>query len=127
MMRGHSTESVEPLSKVNYHSANYPTPYGNSQLGNDSGFYPPAKKSGTSKWIKFGIPLAIIVIAAAVVGGIVASRHKGTAAASSSNGSSPTDPSAAASIKNAFGRFATATDSYGLPLYPATVSFLVFD
>ena len=85
---------------------------------------PPAKKA-TSKWIKIGIPIAVLaIIAAAVVGGVIGSRRRSSSSTSTSN--SPQDPAAAASsaasVKAAIGRYATATNSkYMVPLYPSTV------
>lgn len=113
---------------------NNPSPYGSGDpyYNESSGFITPhPAKRRTSNWIKFGIPVLVIVIIGAVVGGVVGSRHKNNnnSVSSSSNqgaGSSSGEAAAssAASAKLAIGRFATATDSfYMVPVYPSTVSF----
>ncbi|EIN14048.1 heparinase II/III family protein [Punctularia strigosozonata HHB-11173 SS5] len=88
----------------------------------------PAKKR-LSPWIKFGVPVAILVIIGVVVGVVVGTRHNSssTSSASSSGGSSPAAASSAVSAKNAIGIFATATDSYyEMPLYPSTTNSAAF-
>ncbi|EPQ29148.1 uncharacterized protein PFL1_03435 [Pseudozyma flocculosa PF-1] len=53
--------------------------YGQNAATNAAATYSYAKpKKGMSKWIKFGIPLAILIIAGAVVGGVVGSRSSGS-------------------------------------------------
>jgi len=113
-----------------------PSPYGSGDpyYNESSGFITPhtPPKKRTSNWIKFGLPVLIIVIAAAVVGGVLGSRHSKNTKASSSNGSSNSadsvgDPAAAASsavtAKIALGRFATATNSeFMVPIYPSTTN-----
>jgi flagellar basal body-associated protein FliL len=80
--------------------------------------YEPTPKKKTSNWVKFGIPIAVLVIAGAVVGGIFGSRKAHSSSASSSSAAS-----SAASVKSQLGEFPTATNSfYGVPLYPSTVS-----
>lgn len=108
----------------------YNSPYA-AHYNQSTGYLPPQQpKKALSKWIKFGIPLAILVIAGAVVGGVVGSRKSSNDSKSStSGGTSSSDPSVAASAaisaKTAVGRFATATDSfYQVPLYPSTVRYL---
>jgi hypothetical protein len=82
----------------------------------------PKKTASTSKWIKFGIPIAIILIVAAVVGGVVGSRRSKTAAASSGSKDPGAAASSAASVKASIGRYATGTNSkYMVPVYPSTV------
>ncbi len=83
---------------------------------------PLKKTASTSKWIKFGIPVAIIVIVAAVVGGVVGSRRSKTVAASSGSKDPGAAASSAASVKASIGRYATGTNSkYMVPVYPSTV------
>ena len=112
-----------------------PSPYGSGDpyYHESSGFItpqvPPRKR--TSNWIKFGVPVLIIVIIGAVVGGVVGSRHSSSTKANSTNSNSnaasgPSDPAAAASsavtAKIQLGRFATATNSeFMVPVYPSTV------
>ena len=111
----------------------YNSPYA-AYYNQSTGYLPPQQpKKPLSKWIKFGIPVAIVVIAAAVVGGVVGSRASSNSNKSSSNsgGTSSSNPSVAASAaisaKTAVGRFATATDSfYQVPLYPSTVRLVIF-
>ena len=83
-------------------------------------------KKPINKWIKFGIPVLILLIVGLIVGVVVGVR-KGTSrsssGAASAGGSGDTTASSAVSAKLAIGRFATATDSeYMVPLYPSTVS-----
>jgi len=115
-----------------------PSPYGSGDpyYNQSTGYitpHPMAQKKRTSKWIKIGIPVVIVaIIIAAVVGGVVGSRKKKNNAASSGSGSSggandPGAASSAASVKNALGRFATATDSkYLVPIYPSTTNSAAF-
>lgn len=111
----------------------HPSPYGSGDpyYNESSGFITPvARKKGTSNWIKFGVPVLILVIIGAVVGGVVGSRSSKSstdAATSSSSGASGSASgeaaaSSAVSAKLAIGRFATATNSeYMMPIYPQTV------
>jgi hypothetical protein len=80
---------------------------------------PLPEKRKTSNWIKFGIPVAVLIIAGAVVGGIFASRSKKSTASSQ-----VTSGSSAGGAEAGIGIFPTATDSEYLdPLYPSTVRF----
>jgi len=83
--------------------------------------------------VKIGIPVAVIVIIAAVVGGVVGSKSSSKDSSSSSStsgnngnndGGSTDVPSGGelSSIKDAVGRFATSTNSFGIPIYPTTAS-----
>jgi hypothetical protein len=75
------------------------------------------KKSGVSPWIKWGIPIAIIIIAGAVVGAVLAVRahNKNTQSDISSS------PGGQTTAKNGEFIFATGTDTYLLPIYPSEV------
>ena len=120
---------------VNYNTIhdNGSNPYGaGDPYYNESTGYiappPVPQKKGTSNWVKFGIPIAIVVIAGAVVGGIYGSKASkdGDSDSSSSSanggGSGSSNPSDVASIKAELGRFATATASeFMVPVYPSTV------
>ena len=116
-----------PLNNKTEYNSPYAAYYNNNN-NQSTGYLPPQQpKKPLSKWIKFGIPLAILVIAGAVVGGVVGSRSSSNDNKSSnSGGTSSSNPSVAASAaisaKTAVGRFATATDSFfQVPLYPSTV------
>src|SRR5882757_9499730 len=101
-------------SGYDYHStdppgANQTSPYGSGDpYYNESSGYiasgPP--KKGMSNWIKFGVPIALLVVVGAVVGGVLGSRSSQNSSSSSSS-----SPSSIVSIKGAVGRFATATDT----------------
>ena len=79
------------------------------------------KRTGASPWIKFGIPVLVVVVIGAVVGGVLGSRHH-------SNNSTSTSPSASGTATQSgvvgVGLFYTATDGYGLPVYPSSVSMV---
>lgn len=109
------------------------SPYGSGDpyYNESTGFITPAKpaKQGASPWVKFGVPVAILVIIGAVVGGVLGSRaSSNNNSSSSSNGGAGTASgeaaaSSAASAKAQIGIFPTATNSqYMKPLYPSTVS-----
>ncbi|EJF66889.1 hypothetical protein DICSQDRAFT_95739 [Dichomitus squalens LYAD-421 SS1] len=110
----------------NIHQA---SPYGSGDpyYNESTGFITPAKpKKGTSKWVKIGIPVAILVIAAAVVGVVLGIRaHNKSSSASSKSGSSGSN--SASGAQNDIGIFATGTDSlYMLPLYPSTTNTALY-
>jgi hypothetical protein len=117
----------------NYHNANSPYGSGDPYYNESSGYITPMPvKKRASNWLKFGVPVALIVIVAAVVGGVVGSRHhnsnssvSGAASGGGSAGDQTGAASSAASVKNAIGVFPTGTDSqYLLPLYPSTVRLM---
>lgn len=96
----------------------------------------PAKRP-TSKWIKFGVPAAVIaVIIGAVLGGVLGSRAaknkdggsgKGGPGGSTGGNNANADPSGTGGGTAALARFATATDSqYMIPIYPSTVGRFLF-
>lgn len=104
------------------------SPYGSGDpyYNESSGYITPARppKKAVSKWVKFGVPVAVVIIAGAVLGGVLGSRASKNASASSSAAASAAATSAI-SVKNDIGRFATATDSqYLVPIYPMTVSLV---
>lgn len=93
-------------------------PYYNASSGYITPPRPPKKK--VSNWIKFGVPIAIIVIVGAILGGVLGSRV-------SKNSSTSSAATSAIQAKNAIGIYPTGTDSlYMLPLYPATVRVPLF-
>ncbi len=107
----------------NASAVNQSNPYGSGDpyYNESTGFINPQKqKQGTSKWIKIGIPVAVVVIAAAVVGavlGIRSSKNSSSTSSASSKGDQ-----AAGSAQGDLAIFATATASqFMLPIYPSTV------
>ncbi|KAF8578727.1 heparinase II/III family protein [Ramaria rubella] len=119
-----------PLSDVHYQSTQNPnakSPYRSGDpYYNESGYYPPPKKKGLSPWVKFGIPVLLIIIIAAVLGGVLGTRHDKNASASSSGAADPASASSAVAAKNAVGIFPISTDSYELPVYPSTTNTAAF-
>lgn len=119
---------------VNYNSVQggNPTPYGSGDpyYNESSGYITPhPAKKATSPWLKFGVPVLVVVIVGAVVGGVLGSRSKSSSDSGSGSSSGAgtaggeAAASSAASVKLEVGRFATATDSeYLMPVYPSTVS-----
>jgi len=135
--------SYTPLTKPGGTPGSGPTgnsPYGSGApyYAESTGYISPATapvKKGTSPWLKFGLPLLVLVIIGAVVGGVVGSRSGGgdkSASSSSSNGGgggggNSGDASSAVSAKSKMGRYATATNSfYEVPIYPSTTNTAVF-
>jgi hypothetical protein len=116
-------------SRYDYHSAEAsaaPSPYGStgpSHVGSTGYLATGPGKKRMSPWIKFGIPIAILVIVGAVVGGVVGSRKSNNNSSSSANSGGSVNPSAAVSAKNNVGRFPVSTDvGYFMPVYASTVS-----
>lgn len=110
---------------ANYSSINRNTPYGSGDpyYNTSTGFITPQQppKKQVSNWIKFGIPVAVLIIVGAVLGGVLGSR----ASKNASNNNASSAATSAIQEKNAIGIFPTGTDSqYMLPLYPATVRIL---
>jgi len=93
-------------------------------------------QKGVSPWVKFGLPVALVVIIGAVLGGVLGTQlNKGSSKASNNANPSSSSSSfygatgAASSIGAAgigLGRFATGTDSFGLPIYPSTTNPAIF-
>ncbi|KAF8519151.1 chondroitin AC/alginate lyase [Hysterangium stoloniferum] len=118
-----------PLHQASYNpTPNSPYAQGNPEY-NESKYYQPQNKKGVSPWIKFGLPLLILVIAGAVVGGILGSRKSknGSSGAAAAGGTlDPASASAAVSAKAALGIFPSSTNSYELPIYPSTTNEAAF-
>ena len=106
-----------------------PTPYGSGDpyYNESTGFITPSQpKKGTSKWIKIGIPIGVLVIAGADVGIVLGLRAHNKASSSSPTGSSSSGSHSGSGANNNLGLFATATASqYMLPIYPSTVRCLL--
>ena len=106
---------------ANYSTVNRNTPYGSGDpyYNSSTGYITPQQpqKKTVSNWIKFGVPVGILVIVGAILGGVLGSR-----ASKNSSTTSAAAVTSAIQAKNAIGVFPTGTDSlYMLPLYPATV------
>jgi len=105
------------------------SPYGSGDpyYNESSGFitpHPAPKRS--NNWLRFGIPVAILIIIGAVLGGVLGSRASKNSSGSGA-GSSAAAASSAASLKSSVGRYATATsDPYLMPIYPSTTNTAVF-
>jgi len=94
-----------------------------------TGYVTPARPASgakrTSNWIKFGIPVVVLVIAGAVVGGILGSRKGSSSSAAAAASSSA---AAAAAAGSAGGRevLATGTNTWFLPEYPSTTNTALY-
>ena len=101
-----------------------PSPYGSGDpyYNESTGFITPNNpKKGRSKWVKIGIPVAVVLVAAAIAVGVFFGIGKNNTKSSSSN--SGTSSNSGSSADDGTGMLATATDSlYLLPIYPSTVS-----
>jgi len=116
------------------------SPYGNAGYSESSAAFIPSSQGATSKpkkglspWVKFGVPVAIVVIAGAVVAGIFLSKKNSSTSADGKGGlaggkDASVDskaPIATATDLLAAGRFATATNTkYLVPVYPSAVRLL---
>lgn len=103
-------------------------PYYNESSGYITPHPAPVKRS--NNWLKFGVPVAIVIIVGAVLGGVLGSRASNKSSSTgggSSSGAGSAAGSSAASLKLEVGRFATATSSpYLMPIYPSTTNTAVF-
>lgn len=126
-----SFDSGRPInSHYRYESGTHDGQF-NTTAAQTYGYDTPAqtsRKGGSSrgKWLKIGIPVLIVLIIAGVVAGVVISKHNdnnsktsSTGGGGSGNGTSGGGNGGGGS-KN-LGIFFTATDAYGLPVYPTTV------
>ncbi|KAF5381873.1 hypothetical protein D9757_007543 [Collybiopsis confluens] len=141
-----SLDRIPRVFRMAYHQANNNStqnlnnPYGASDpyYNQSTGYIsPPAmnekrRSQGVSNWIKFGVPVAILVIIGVVVGAVVGTRQSSS---SSSNPQAKAAASASASSASvnaaleelATGKFAMATNSlYMVPLYPQVTDTAVF-
>lgn len=120
---------------ASYNAIDSRSPYGSGDpyYSASTGYIAPVSgKKPLSPWVKFGIPVGILVVAGAVVAGVLASRHhshnSSTSSSSSSSPGSPAAASSAVSAKNAVGIFPTGTNSeFMVPVYPSTVSLAKFE
>ncbi|KAK2461635.1 hypothetical protein APHAL10511_006098 [Amanita phalloides] len=112
---------------ASYNSLNsgaHQSPYGSGDpyYSESTGYITPrsAKKNGLSNWIKFGVPVLVVIIVGAVIGGVLGSKNSNSASSRSSSGG-------AAGGNNNPGRYATATNSlYLVPVYPSTTNTAAF-
>jgi hypothetical protein len=91
-------------------------------------------KKGTSKWVKIGVPLLLVVIAAGVVAGILISKNKdkdsddkAASSGNTKNGDSTSSGASAGTVSGSGssvgdGRFFSGVDSFFNPIYPKAVS-----
>lgn len=127
---------------------NSPYPEGGSGFNESStGFIQPSRpapprKKALSPWVKFGVPVAIVIIIAAIIGGVVGSKKSsgdedGDSSSSSNSGSDGSSnggkdgkdsPKATGAIATATeileaGRFATTTNAqFMVPVYPSATN-----
>ncbi|KAI0756795.1 chondroitin AC/alginate lyase [Daedaleopsis nitida] len=108
-----------------------PSPYGSGDpyYNESTGFIAPqaGTKKGTSKWVKIGIPLAVVVIAAVAVGVVFGVRSHKDSSSTSSSSSSKGNQASNGGVQNDIGLFPTATNSlYLLPLYPSATDTALY-
>lgn len=119
------------MSPQNYLKSEYNSnsPYGDSYYARSAGYIPPqTPRKPISKWIKFGIPAAILIVAAIAVGVAVGvTRHSSSQQSADAAASSASQASASASSQSDLGLFVTSYGSQYLnPYYPSVVSLLRF-
>jgi hypothetical protein len=89
-------------------------------------YYPTPKKQGVSKWVKIGVPVALIVLVAAGVGAYFGVRNKNNATTANvkgdNNGNGNGNGNGGTSINLEDSRLAISTDTWMMPVYPSTVS-----
>ncbi|KAG9314225.1 chondroitin AC/alginate lyase [Chiua virens] len=112
---------------TNYSSISGGTPYGSGDpyYNASTGYITPPRppKKTVSNWIKFGIPIAVLVIAGAIIGGVLGSRASKNSQSAAANSAA----TSAIQAKNDIGIYPTGTDSlYMLPLYPTTTNTAAF-
>ena len=102
------------------------SPYGDSYYAQSAGYIPPqTPRKPLSKWIKFGIPAAVVIIAAIVVGiAVGVSKHNSQQQTTEEAAASASSASASANSQSPPGLFVTSYGSQYLnPYYPSTVRF----
>lgn len=131
--------SSSSFTMASYHAA----PSTDVDLDNSRGasYNEKPARRGVSPWLKFGVPVALLVIIGAVLGGVLGTQlHKSSKHNSSSGGggggsttSSKLSPSQSSSLASAMstakvdiGRFPASTDTYGLPVYPSTTNTAIY-
>ncbi|KAH7104948.1 chondroitin AC/alginate lyase [Auriculariales sp. MPI-PUGE-AT-0066] len=121
-----STERLRAQnSSAQYSQA--PTGENNPPYGSATGA--PARK-GTSPWVKFGIPIAILIVLGAVLGGVLGTQlNKNNKASSNSSNGNGSGSNSGGSNSNGGGSnsgggtttagyFPVSTNAYFLPVYP---------
>lgn len=133
----HSYDGAE-LPLTDKTTVNSNMPYGSTDpYYVQSGYFPPPRqKKPKSKWVKFGIPVAVILIIAIVVGVVVGikedDKSRSSSSSSASGSSSESDPvpgvstpGAGATGGDGFARLAVSTNTWFLPAYPSTVRAMI--
>jgi hypothetical protein len=119
------------MANNEYHNPEHPaptSPYGSGDpyYTKSSGYMASgtgAAKSSKKNWLKFGVPIAILVIVGAVVGGVLGSRSKKSNSSGNNSGNDNGNGNPNGVTINGFARFPASTDSfYGMPIYPSSVS-----
>ncbi|EIN06318.1 hypothetical protein PUNSTDRAFT_145586 [Punctularia strigosozonata HHB-11173 SS5] len=133
-----ASASYDALQEGSHHNI-HPNSSDPSHYQSTGYITPSPAKRRLGPWIKFGVPVAVLVIVGVVVGAVVGTRHHSSSGSSSSSsgagdgggggsgGGSPAAASSAVSAKEEVGIFATATNSfYEIPLYPSTTNTAAF-
>jgi len=132
--------SYHNANDQNYSTQNLNSPYGagDPYYNQSSGYIAPPNNEkprgkSTSKWVKFGIPVAILVIIGVVVGVVVGVKESKKTSSSSPAAQSAAAAAASSSSVNAAleelatGKFAAATNSlYMVPIFPQVTDTAVF-
>lgn len=137
MDRGSYDSTSVPLNNTrfqqNYSNPNFQdapnTPFQDEPKYNTQGYgsaIVPPRKRRISPWIKFGLPVLVVVAIAAIVGGVVGSHSSKKASALANASGSPNSPNGSPAGPGKTGLdglavFPVSTDSYELPVYPQTV------
>jgi hypothetical protein len=90
----------------------------------------PPKKRGVSKWVKIGVPVALVILVGIAVGAYFGVRNKSNANAvdgngnkqGNGNGNGNGNNNGGTSINLEDSRLAISTDTWMQPVYPSTVS-----
>ena len=86
------------------------------------------KKKGLSKWVKIGVPVAVVVLAGIGIGAYFGLRNKSNNASTNGNqqgsgNGNGNGNNGGTSINLEDSRLAISTDTWMQPVYPSTVSY----